>query len=117
MAKDHYFNKIKIIVKIRYISNHAGSLNITSTVEWPAAVIESLGKKGTAIQADAQTQTLTNGKVVSTDPPYYDNIGYADLSDFFYVWLRQALRKVYPDLFATMLVPKAEELVATPFRH
>ena len=57
------------------------------------------------------------GKVVSTDPPYYDNIGYADLSDFFYVWLRRSLRPVFPDLFATLAVPKAEELVATPYRH
>jgi putative DNA methylase len=54
---------------------------------------------------------------VSTDPPYYDNIGYADLSDFFYVWLRRSLRPVFPDLFATLAVPKAEELVATPYRH
>jgi putative DNA methylase len=54
---------------------------------------------------------------VSTDPPYYDNIGYADLSDFFYVWLRRSLRSIFPDLFATLTVPKAEELVATPFRH
>jgi putative DNA methylase len=70
-----------------------------------------------ANQADAATQTITNGKVVSTDPPYYDNIGYADLSDFFYVWLRPTLRSVFPNLLATMTVPKAEELVATPFRH
>ena len=55
--------------------------------------------------------------LVSTDPPYYDNIGYADLSDFFYVWLRRSLRSVFPDLFATLAVPKAEELVATPYRH
>ncbi|MGZ9073598.1 MAG: hypothetical protein ACXW3G_11955 [Rhodoplanes sp.] len=55
--------------------------------------------------------------VVCTDPPYYDNIGYADLSDFFYVWLRRSLKHIYPDLFGTMLVPKAEELVATPYRH
>ena len=68
-------------------------------------------------QADAQTQTISAGKVVSTDPPYYDNIGYADLSDFFYVWLRRSLRAVYPKLFATVAVPKAEELVATPYRH
>ena len=54
--------------------------------------------------------------MVSTDPPYYDNIGYADLSDFFYVWMRQSLRTTYPDLFRTMLVPKTEELVATPYR-
>ena len=56
-------------------------------------------------------------KFVSTDPPYYDNIGYADLSDFFYVWLRRSLKPVFPDLFATLAVPKAEELVATPYRH
>ena len=55
--------------------------------------------------------------VVSTDPPYYDNIGYADLSDFFYVWLRRSLKPVFPDLFATLSVPKADELVATPYRH
>ncbi len=69
------------------------------------------------LQADAQTQELAVSKVVSTDPPYYDNIGYADLSDFFYVWLRRSLRPVFPDLFATLAVPKAEELVATPYRH
>ena len=72
---------------------------------------------GSANQADAQTQTHSHRKVVSTDPPYYDNIGYADLSDFFYVWLRRALKPVFPDLFATLAVPKAEELVATPYRH
>ena len=54
--------------------------------------------------------------MVSSDPPYYDNIGYADLSDFFYVWMRQSLKETYPKLFRTMLVPKAEELVATPYR-
>lgn len=73
--------------------------------------------QGSASQSDAQTQTISADKVVSTDPPYYDNIGYADLSDFFYVWLRRSLRTIYPDLFATMAVPKAEELVASPYRH
>lgn len=68
-------------------------------------------------QADAQSQSLSEGAVVSTDPPYYDNIGYADLSDFFYIWLRRSLRGVFPDLFSTVAVPKAEELVATPYRH
>lgn len=70
-----------------------------------------------AIQADAQTQNVSANKVISTDPPYYDNIAYADLSDFFYVWLRRTLRPVYPTLFATLAVPKTEELVATPYRH
>jgi putative DNA methylase len=72
---------------------------------------------GSSQQADAGNQTVSAGKLVSTDPPYYDNIGYADLSDFFYVWLRRSLRFVFPDLFATLAVPKAEELVATPGRH
>jgi putative DNA methylase len=72
---------------------------------------------GKVFQSDAQRQTISNNKVISTDPPYYDNIGYADLSDFFYVWMRRALRPVYPGLFTTMAVPKAEELVATPYRH
>ena len=68
-------------------------------------------------QADAQTEEFSTARVVSTDPPYYDNVGYADLSDFFYVWLRRSLRSVFPGLFATLAVPKAEELVATPYRH
>ncbi len=72
---------------------------------------------GEARQQDAQAQSITHGKFVSTDPPYYDNIGYADLSDFFYVWLRRSLRPVFPELLATISTPKAEELVATIFRH
>ena len=72
---------------------------------------------GTSDQADAQTQVTTSGKVASTDPPYYDNVGYADLSDFFYVWLRRSVRPLFPDLFSTLTVPKAAELVATPYRH
>ena len=72
---------------------------------------------GSASQIDAARQVLTRTKVVSTDPPYYDNIGYADLSDFFYVWLRHSLRATFPDLFSTLAVPKTEELVATPYRH
>ena len=75
------------------------------------------GHPGIAQQADAAIQNISSNKVISTDPPYYDNIGYADLSDFFYVWMRRALRSVYPALFSTMAVPKAEELVATPYRH
>ncbi len=72
---------------------------------------------GFVSQADARTQSVSENLFVSTDPPYYDNIGYADLSDFFYVWLRRALKPVFPSLFATMAVPKSEELVATPYRH
>jgi putative DNA methylase len=75
------------------------------------------GGLGSATQQDATTGHVSVNKVVSTDPPYYDNIGYADLSDFFYLWLRRSLRGVFPDLFATLAVPKAEELVAIPYRH
>ena len=75
------------------------------------------GQSGVALQVDVNRQFISANKLVSTDPPYYDNIGYADLSDFFYVWLRRSLRSVFPDLFATLAVPKAEELVATPYRH
>jgi putative DNA methylase len=72
---------------------------------------------GFALQADAQSQTISRYKVISTDPPYYDNVPYADLSDFFYVWLRRILRSVYPTTFATITVPKKEELVAFSYRH
>lgn len=68
-------------------------------------------------QMDAQSDCGLRNIMISTDPPYYDNIGYADLSDFFYVWLRRSLKGIYPELFRTMLVPKAEELIATPYRH
>lgn len=71
---------------------------------------------GSVQQADASSRSFDN-LLISTDPPYYDNIGYSDLSDFFYVWLRRSLRDVHPALLSTMLVPKAEELVANPHRH
>jgi putative DNA methylase len=67
-------------------------------------------------QCNAITSPMVQNSCICTDPPYYDNVGYADLSDFFYVWLRRSLCKVYPDLFSTLLVPKAQELVATPYR-
>lgn len=74
-------------------------------------------KPGYAYQNDAVTQDISLNKVISTDPPYYDNISYADLSDFFYGWMRRSLRPIYPSLFGTMAVPKDQELVATPYRH
>ncbi len=87
---------------------------------WVLGVLEQLPKEdpeGTARQFDAQSDNGLHGVIVSTDPPYYDNIGYADLSDFFYIWLRQSLKTTYPGLFGTLLVPKHEELVATPYRE
>ena len=86
-----------------------------------AAVIEfcPASRGGRAFQADASADTtsLSRSHVVSTDPPYYDNIGYAELSNYFYVWMRRSLRDVFPNLFATITVPKAEELVAAPHRQ
>jgi putative DNA methylase len=79
--------------------------------------VQLTSEDGVAAQSDAQNQRISINKVISTDPPYYDNIGYADLSDFFYVWLRRALRPILPRLYATVAVPKQDELVATPYRH
>jgi len=71
---------------------------------------------GSAEQTDAASLDTTRPALIATDPPYYDNVGYADLSDFFYIWLRRSLRDLYPGLFGTLLAPKAAELVATPYR-
>ena len=91
----------------------------SSAFGWIEPAIRSLtgSALGAAESANAASQVTSRAKVVSTDPPYYDNVGYADLSDFFYIWLRRSLRSVFPELFATLAVPKAEELVATPYRH
>ena len=90
-----------------------------STLGWITPAIRFLlgAVPGTTNVADVATQKNGQDRAVSTDPPYYDNVGYADLSDFFYVWLRRSLKPIFPELFATMAVPKAEELVATPYRH
>ena len=98
-------------------SNSSGCFD--NMVEWVTKCILEFPASQTADvgQFDAQRDCGLRDIMVSTDPPYYDNIGYADLSDFFYVWLRQSLRDTYPELFSTMLVPKAEELIATPYRH
>lgn len=92
--------------------------NYLSQIEWTAEALEATPRsgRGSASQQDASKRSY-RGMVVSTDPPYYDNIGYSDLSDYFYVWLRRSLKFVYPDLLSTLLVPKAEELVANPYRH
>ena len=99
-----------------------GTGSFRGAVEWTAESIDGVAagygsSVGVGTQADARKQTLSSNRVVSTDPPYYDNIPYADLSDFFYVWLRRSLTPVFPDLFATLAVPKADELVAFPYRH
>lgn len=97
-------------------SNSSG--NFLGQLKWVAKVVERVPAdcSGVARQLSADARDYS-GVVVSTDPPYYDNIGYSDLSDFFYVWLRRCLQHVHPSLVSTMLTPKAEELVANPYRH
>ena len=95
--------------------------NWMAQVDWVTEAIATLPTevyRSHAFQDDAAAPSnKKHGLFISTDPPYYDNVGYADLSDFFYIWLRRSLRPVFLDLFATLAVPKAEELVATPYRH
>ncbi len=116
------FNKQAIAMTWDYpevnpFSGSVGSfLTITEYITSCLATAPINAVAGSARQFDAQSDNGMRSIIVSTDPPYYDNIGYADLSDFFYVWLRQSLKDTYPELFSTMLVPKAEELVATPYR-
>jgi putative DNA methylase len=105
--------------EVNPFSDSAGNW-IGNSVEWVKESLQHLPQNsliGLSVQADAAIQQVSAAKVVSTDPPYYDNIGYADLSDFFYVWLRRSLRSIFNDLFSTLAVPKAAELVATPYRH
>ena len=93
--------------------------NWLGAVEWVALAVGQLPGNGTATVCNRDARLPVQGAprmFVFTDPPYYDNIGYADLSDFFYVWLRRTLGTVYPDLFGTVLTPKAEELIASPYR-
>ncbi len=104
--------------EVNFFSESVGSIEtVVKTLSVPLDYLSPSSHAGRAQLADAQLQALSHGAVVSTDPPYYDNIGYADLSDFFYVWLRRSLRPIFPELFATLAVPKTEELVATPYRH
>jgi putative DNA methylase len=96
--------------------------NIGGALDWVIEVVQQLPAAPAAMvgQRDATavgTESDHHQMVISTDPPYYDNIGYADLSDFFYVWLRRSLAPTYPDLFSTMLTPKGFELIASPYRH
>jgi len=93
--------------------------NWMAMVDWGWKVVANLpaSTEGEVAQRDASARIAEEaGAVVVTDPPYYDNISYADLSDFFYVWLRRNLRDVWPDEFSTVLTPKAEELIANRYR-
>lgn len=98
-------------------SGSAGGFD--NCIEWQTRFLEEqmACNEGMARQFDAQSDCGLRQVVVSSDPPYYDNIGYADLSDYFYVWLRRSLKDVYPKIFSTVQVPKDEELIASPYRH
>lgn len=104
-------------VEVSPFGNAAGDVGISTQTAGEALQLLGIGNPGQVNQADAASRPAVPNAIISTDPPYYDNIGYSDLSDFFYVWLRRSLRDVHPDLLSTLLVPKAEELVANPYRH
>ncbi len=93
--------------------------NFLNNVDWVQKSIQLLVPYATGfeVQHDAQTVEYPSNTVISSDPPYYDNIGYADLSDFFFCWMKPAVRPVFGDIFGVLATPKAEELVATPYRH
>jgi putative DNA methylase len=99
-------------------SGNSGSFEIN--LDYIVKSISSLQAKthGNVACLDATTNIYSIPYIVfSTDPPYYDNIGYADLSDFFYIWLKRSLSGIWPELFRRLTTPKAEELIATPYRH
>ncbi|EYD70735.1 DUF1156 domain-containing protein [Limimaricola hongkongensis] len=98
-------------------SKSAGDFGVTLANMMRALGNLGHGEQGWLRQHDAQTAKYPEGAVLSSDPPYYDNVGYSDLSDFFLTWLRRNLRKTYPDLFSTLSAPKTEELIAAPYRH
>lgn len=103
-------------VEVSPFANAAGDVGVAAATMAKALLNVAPRTSGKADQADASSRTIGQ-MLISTDPPYYDNIVYSDLADFFYVWLRRTLRSIYPELLATMLVPKAEELVANAYRH
>lgn len=98
-------------------SSSSGNWTGMNNWVWKAIANSIPFAKGFQVQHDAQTVIYPQNTVISTDPPYYDNIGYADLSDFFYCWMRLSIQPVFPDLFNVLATPKAEELVVTPVRH
>ncbi len=97
--------------------NSSGSYN--NMLQWVYQSIEKFPTfvSGSALQCEAQNDCGMRDIMISTDPPYYGNIGYAGLSDYFYIWMRKSLKHIYPELFETMLVPKSEELIVTPYCH
>lgn len=104
--------------EVNFFSSSVGALEtVLKTLATPILYFPPQASEGFIIQHDAQTVNLPDGTAISSDPPYYDNIGYADLSDFFFCWLKPIIREVYPDAFGVLATPKTEELIATPYRH
>lgn len=104
--------------EVNFFSSSVGALDtVLKTLAAPLLYLPPGAKPGSVIQQDAQTAQIPPNAVISTDPPYYDNIGYSDLSDFFFCWLRPSLRGIYPELYGILATPKTDELVATPYRH
>ncbi|RWL15104.1 MAG: DUF1156 domain-containing protein [Mesorhizobium sp.] len=104
--------------EVNFFSTSVGALEtVLKTLATPLLYFPPNSPVGSITQHDAQTVDLPVDAVISTDPPYYDNIGYSDLSDFFFCWLRPSLRNVFPEIFGLLATPKTEELVATPYRH
>lgn len=103
--------------EVNPFSSQSGSWGNSLDYSAKGIAISKEDASGFVQQADATVQSISSQKVISADPPYYDNVPYADLSDFFYVWLRRSLKPVFPDIFATLAVPKSEELTAFAYRH
>ncbi|QOV21223.1 DUF1156 domain-containing protein [Anabaenopsis elenkinii] len=95
----NFIGQINYLVKVLELNSHTKVIGVVKQIN--ATEIQLIN---------------SNSPVISTDPPYYDNIGYADLADFFYIWLRRSIGKLYPEICSTLLVPKTQELVATPYR-
>lgn len=97
----------------------SASGNFLNNVEWVSKAVDLFVpySQGVEVQHDAQTVFFPENAVISTDPPYYDNMGYSDLSDFFLCWLKRSLSAYFPELFSVLLAPKSEELIAAPHRH
>jgi putative DNA methylase len=104
--------------EVNIFGNAVGSYKqITSYIADCIRTIPNVEGLAVAEQRDARNDCNLRNIMVSTDPPYYDNIDYGDLADFFYIWMRRSLKNIFPNLFSTLTVPKMDELVASPYRH
>lgn len=119
----HTFGRQAIPMSWDYVEANPFSSSSGNWLSWIMWVEKSVANlpaylPGKAVQHDAAEDFReSNGVIIQSDPPYYDNVPYSNISDYFYVWMRRSLKSVYPDLFATIAVPKMEELVANKFRH